>query len=87
MECPQCKDQERQNKDGFTEAGSQRYRRQKCGARYTPKPKPQGYALWHVFCDHDLGEIISVALRRLFGSNNANDVKQEIIDTSLRFSY
>jgi transposase-like protein len=44
MECPQCKDQERQNKDGFTEAGSQRYRCQKCGARYTPKPKPRGYA-------------------------------------------
>lgn len=43
MKCPQCKNTERQNKDGFIEAGSQRYRCQNCGARYTPNPKPHGY--------------------------------------------
>lgn len=32
-----------QNKDGFTQARSQRYRCKECGARYTPKKKKQGY--------------------------------------------
>ena len=43
MECPRCKAIERQSKDGFTTAGSQRYRCLQCGARYTPQPKPRGY--------------------------------------------
>ncbi|MCP4429239.1 MAG: hypothetical protein GY803_32550 [Chloroflexi bacterium] len=41
--CPKCQYQERQNKDGFTPAGSQRYRCKLCGCRYTPLPKEQGY--------------------------------------------
>jgi len=43
MKCPKCANEERQNKDGFTNAGSQRYRCQACGARYTPKPKEHGH--------------------------------------------
>ena len=43
MKCPQCKTEKNQNKDGFTNAGSQRYRCKECGARYTPEPKEHGY--------------------------------------------
>ena len=43
MRCPKCKDECDQNKDGFTKAGSQRYRCKECGARYTPEKKKQGY--------------------------------------------
>jgi len=43
MKCPKCANEEKQNKDGFTNAGSQRYRCQECGARYTPKKKEKGY--------------------------------------------
>lgn len=41
--CPRCGAAERQNKDGFTPAGSQRYRCTICRTRYTPEPKDQGY--------------------------------------------
>jgi transposase-like protein len=41
--CPRCGSVERQNKDGFTPAGSQRYRCKLCKTRYTPKPKEHGY--------------------------------------------
>jgi len=44
MKCPQCKNTEGQHKDGFTGAGSQRYRCYNCGARYTPNPKQHGYS-------------------------------------------
>ena len=44
MKCPKCKDEKKQYKDGFTKAGSQRYRCGECGARYTPEPKQQGYS-------------------------------------------
>ena len=44
MQCPKCKSAKKQSKDGFTEAGSQRYRCTRCGARYTPNPKPHGYS-------------------------------------------
>ena len=43
MVCPRCEDMERQSRDGFTSSGSQRYRCNICGARYTPSPKPRGY--------------------------------------------
>ena len=43
MRCPNCKTTSQQNKDGFTNAGSQRYRCRKCGARYTPEKKVHGY--------------------------------------------
>ena len=42
--CPRCGHTTHQHKHGTTEAGSQRYRCQGCGARYTPQPKPQAYS-------------------------------------------
>lgn len=42
--CPKCHQSTRQNKDGFTPAGSQRYRCKLCGCRYTPEAKEQGYS-------------------------------------------
>jgi transposase-like protein len=43
MRCPECKAEKKQQKDGFTNAGSQRYRCQECGARYTPEKKDRGH--------------------------------------------
>lgn len=43
LTCPRCGSVEWQNKDGFTPAGSQRYRCKSCKTRYTPEPKEQGY--------------------------------------------
>ena len=43
MKCPKCNLEEQQNKDGFTNAGSQRYRCKACGTRYTPQKKEHGY--------------------------------------------
>ena len=43
MRCPKCEDENHQNRDGYTGSGSQRYRCRKCGARYTPQRKQQGY--------------------------------------------
>lgn len=43
MECPKCQESERQVKAGRTGTGSQRYKCQRCGRRYTPEPKAQGY--------------------------------------------
>jgi transposase-like protein len=44
MKCPSCQETDRQIKDGFTNAGSQRYRCKHCECRYTPEPKEQGYS-------------------------------------------
>ena len=44
MKCPKCHTEGKQNKDGFTAQGSQRYRCKVCGARYTPEPKEAGYS-------------------------------------------
>jgi transposase-like protein len=43
MKCPKCENERNQNKDGFTNAGSQRYRCKECGTRYTPERKSLGY--------------------------------------------
>lgn len=43
MECPTCHQTDREVKDGFTRAGSQRYRCRECGYRYTPEAKQSGY--------------------------------------------
>lgn len=43
MKCPKCDQTKRQNKIGFTGAGSQRYGCQFCGKRYTPQKKEHGY--------------------------------------------
>ena len=44
MKCPKCHTEGKQNKDGFTAQGSQRYRCKVCGKRYTPEPKEAGYS-------------------------------------------
>lgn len=44
MQCPRCHSKEKQNKDGFTAQGSQRYRCKQCETRYTPHPKEAGYS-------------------------------------------
>lgn len=42
--CPKCHQSQCQIKDGFTPAGSQRYRCKSCGCRYTPETKDWGYS-------------------------------------------
>ena len=42
-ECRYCHANENQTKAGRTKCGSQRYRCNACGRRYTPHPKQQGY--------------------------------------------
>ena len=44
MECPKCQQTDSQIKDGYTTAGSQRYRCRQCGCRYTPEAKERGYS-------------------------------------------
>lgn len=41
--CPNCHSQERQVKNGKQASGSQRWKCQPCGRKYTPEPKEQGY--------------------------------------------
>ncbi len=43
VRCPKCQSRQRQVKDGFTPAKSQRHRCKRCGCRYTPMPKERGY--------------------------------------------
>lgn len=42
---------------------------------------------WHVCCGHDLVSILSIGLRRAIGTCNANDVKPEILERSLRLAF
>lgn len=44
MKCPKCEQSDRQVKSGQNQTGSQRYKCQYCGSRYTPEPKEQGYS-------------------------------------------
>jgi transposase-like protein len=44
MKCPKCERSERQVKAGRNQTGSQRYKCQQCGSRYTPEPQEQGYS-------------------------------------------
>jgi transposase-like protein len=44
MKCPKCEREERQYRNGKTNAGSQRYRCNYCGYSYTPAKKAQGYS-------------------------------------------
>ncbi len=41
--CPHCHATDRQVKNGTNPSGSQRWRCQYCGRKYTPEPKEQGY--------------------------------------------
>lgn len=43
-QCPRCGATERQSKNGFTEAGSQRYKFMQYGKKYTSALKQAGYA-------------------------------------------
>lgn len=42
--CPKCHREERQNKTGRTDSGSQRYRCMFCQIKYTPEPKEWAYS-------------------------------------------
>jgi transposase-like protein len=41
--CPYCQAQDRQVKNGKNASGSQRWKCQICGRKYTPEPKEHGY--------------------------------------------
>lgn len=41
----------------------------------------------HLCCGHDLASILSIGLRKALGSNNAGDVKSEIVERSLRLAF
>ena len=43
VKCPHCQSDKRQNKDGLTRCGSQRYRCCSCARTYTPIAKLQGH--------------------------------------------
>lgn len=42
---------------------------------------------WDLCCGHDLVALLSLGLRRAFGTNNASEVKPELIEKSLRLAY
>lgn len=44
VECPKCGAGKRQQKKGYTSAGSQRMYCSNCGCKYTPKPKSRAYS-------------------------------------------
>jgi transposase-like protein len=41
--CPYCQAEDRQVKNGKNVSGSQRWKCQHCGRKYTPEPKEHGY--------------------------------------------
>jgi transposase-like protein len=43
-QCPYCQSIEQQVKAGRNESGTQRYKCKRCGRKYTPEPKSQGYS-------------------------------------------
>lgn len=47
----------------------------------------KGYDSWQISNGHDIIEILSFALRNLIGTNNANDVKTDTLEKSLRLAY
>ncbi|MEM9275245.1 MAG: DUF4435 domain-containing protein [Cyanobacteria bacterium P01_F01_bin.143] len=42
---------------------------------------------WQVCCGHDLVEILSIGLRKEWGTNNATDIKAEKLEIILRIGY
>jgi hypothetical protein len=42
---------------------------------------------WHVCCGHDLVAILALGLRRALGTNDAGQVRAELIERSLRLAY
>lgn len=47
----------------------------------------RGHDLWDICCGHDLTCVLSLGLRKAFGSNNAQDVRPEMIEKFLRVAY
>lgn len=43
--------------------------------------------LWHICCGDDLIYILSIGLRKIFGSRKVGEVKREILERSLRLAY
>lgn len=46
-----------------------------------------GHDPWQIICGHDFVSVLSISLRKLFGSSNANSVQVEILEMSLRLAY
>ena len=42
---------------------------------------------WHICCGHDLIEILSIGFCKAIGSCNTNDVRQEVLERSLRLAF
>lgn len=47
----------------------------------------ENHNLWDLCCGHDLVNVLSMGLRKLIGTNNAHDVKPEILEKDLRLAY
>ena len=47
----------------------------------------EGYDPFQICCGHDCISILALSLRRLFGSNNAIDVRPDRLELSLRLAY
>jgi hypothetical protein len=43
--------------------------------------------IWHICCGHDLVNLLSIGLRKLFGSRKAVDVNSEHLEVGLRLAY
>ena len=67
-QCPHCQSTEKQNKAGYTDAGSQRYRCMGCGKKYTPEPKDRGYS----------DEIRQLAVQRYVDGNNLRRIGRQL---------
>ncbi|NEP15226.1 MAG: hypothetical protein F6K14_34670 [Symploca sp. SIO2C1] len=49
--------------------------------------KSSSHDPWQVCCGHDLVEILSVSLRKTFGSNKAAEVEPNRLERNLRLAY
>ena len=49
--------------------------------------KANSHDPWHICCGHDLVCILSIGLRKAIGSNNATEVKPDVIQKGLRLAY
>ncbi len=49
--------------------------------------KDAKHDLWQVCCGHDLASILSIALRKVWGSCDKKEVKEEILARGLRLAY
>jgi hypothetical protein len=43
--------------------------------------------VWHVCCGHDLVELLSIGLRKVFGRNNEAEVRRERLEQQLRLAF